>query len=243
MVHACRHQRQEERRSEIAGNRPDEYIFGQAGPAEQPDDAAGGIAEKRHDEDDVRHHAENHGEQRREDNVDGFRHDSADRFLHIGNQKCAGNDCQHAALAAAEHRIQRNGAVIQPHNGGDLIDAVQRGDHAQHAAQDGRAAELFRRAIACPRSEEGHHGGVDQPQNLVDKRPGAAFRIVRDRLRNERREAPAESGADDAGKQRDKDISDDSQSAPDPVSFHGFILLYITITILRTAQNSGSRAW
>ena len=224
-MHARGHQREKRGGSQVSGDRPDKDVLGQARPAEEPDDASGGIAEQGHDEHDIGDHAHEQGEQRRKDHVHGLGHDVADRLLHMGDQKRPRDDGQHAAFSAAEGRVQRDLGIVQAHNGGDLIDAVQRGDHAQHAAQDGRPSKAFRSAIAGPGGQEGHHGAVDQGQDLVNEGPDLIVPIVRYGLGYERGEARAESRADDAGEQRKKNVPYDSQRAPDPVPFHRSSLL------------------
>ena len=128
---------------------------------------------------------------------------------------------QYAAFSAAQYGIQRDIRVIEAQNAGDAVDPLQRSDHTQHTAQDRRAAKTLRRAVACPRGQESHHGSVDQGQNLVDKGPDAVEGKVRHRLRDERGETRAQSCADDAGEKGYKDIAYGSQGASDPGFFHG----------------------
>ena len=189
MVHARRHQRKKEGGRNIAGHGPHKDILGLAGLAEQPHDASGGIAKERHDKDYIGNHAEKHGEQRRKDHIDRPGHDGAYGLLHIGDQKSARDDGQHTAFSAAEDRIQRYLDIVKPHNGSNFVDAVQRGDHAQHTPKDRRGSKAFRRAVACPRGQVAHHGDVDEGQKLVDKSPQTVVRIVRHRLRYEGRKA------------------------------------------------------
>ena len=182
MVHTGRHHREEEGGGEIPGNGPNEDILRQACPAEKPHDPPGGVAEQRHDEDDIGNHAEEHRDQRRKDHIDRLGHSGTDRLFHRGDQKRARNDGQYAAFSAAKNRIQRNLAVVQPHDGRDLVDAVQRCDHAKHAAQDGRPSETLGCAVSCPCGQVAHHGGVDQREDLIKQRPDIAVCVVRYRL-------------------------------------------------------------
>ena len=219
-MHARRHQREEKGRGKITGDGPYENIPGQAGLAEKPDDASRGIAEQRHDKDNIGRHTQKHGEQRREDHVDGFGHDGTDRLFHIGDQKRTDNNRQNAAFPAVQNRLERNLTVIQAQDGRDRVDAAHARKHAEHTAEDGRAAEAFRSAIPGPGGQIGHHGGVDQREDLVDEGPDVVVLIVRYHLGDEGHGPSAEPGTDDAGKQRNKNVADHSQNIFHLVSFH-----------------------
>ena len=220
MVHAGRHKRKKQRGADVAGQNPNDRILRHAGPAEQLYDPAGGVTEQRHDENHVGRHTQKHGEQRRENHIDGLGHAGANGFFHIGDQQSAGDDGQNATLAAAQDGIQGDFGVVKAHEHGDEVDSLQRCDHTQHAAQNRRPAEALGSAVACPGGKEGHHGTVNQRQNLINEGPHGDIRIVRHGLRNERGDAGAESGTDDAGQQRDKNITDNSKPIADSEFIH-----------------------
>ena len=183
------------------------------------------------------------GEQRCENYINGSGHGRANRFFHKSDQKRPRNNSQYTALPAAKDRIQRDRTVIKAHDGGNPIDAVQRRDHAQHAAKDGCSSEAPGSAITGPGGQEGHHGVVDQRKDLVDKRPDVMFFKIRHGLRDERRGSAAKPGADDAGKQRNKNIADHFQSVPDSIPFHACSPMAALLrTSARTGPDKGSSA-
>ena len=236
VVHAAGHERQEHGRCHEPRDRPHPDVLRQAHRAQGPCDTARHVAEDGHDDQDVGHHADEHGQERREHDVEVGGHLLAQALLDGAHDEDAEDDGQHAALAGYQHRVERHVVVVEAQGAGYLVDARQGGDHAEHAAQDGRAAEALGRPVARPGGDVGHERDVDQDEHPVEQVPADDVGIVGNELGEQGREPRAQAGDDDAGDERHEDVGEHLQrpfEAAAPLGLCGGGLVRLPVGVAR----------
>ena len=208
MVHAHGHHGQEQGGGDVAGHDAHDEALTHADLLHDPAQAGGDVAGDGHDHQDVRHQADDEGQQRGEHDVQRLGHILADELLHIAQAPHADDSGQDAAAAGAQDGIQRLHFIVQTQDPGDRVDVAKAGDHAQHTAQDGGGAELLGGPVASPCRQVAQECGVDQGQKVVNDAPEGAFGIVGHHLGHQGSQARAQAGRDDAGQQGHKDVSE-----------------------------------
>ena len=140
--------------------------------------------------------------------ISGVNTMSRDSGIHLRTQRSILTR-HHApsTTACTQDGIQRHSLVEQTQNGRDLVDALQTGDHAQHTAQNGGAAELFGCAVADPCGQVAEEAGVHQTQQGADESQCGDVSVVRHHLTDQGVDAGAQTGSHNARDQGDKDIA------------------------------------
>ena len=206
VVHPHGHHGQEQGCAQVAADSADHRGGAHGHRAHDLHKARGDEARDGHHHQHVGHQGDNEGQQGGEDDVQGVGHLGADGPLNLAHAPHADDRSQHAAPAGPEDGVQGLGLVEQTHHLGDGVNAAQGGNHAQHAAQDGGAAELLRRPVARPSGQVGHEGGVNHAQEVGDKDQRGVLRAG-EQLAQQSVQAGAQARGDDAGDQGNKDIA------------------------------------
>ena len=208
MVHTHSDHGQEQSGGNITGNDAHDQDIAHAQLFNHPAQCGGNIAGSGHDDQDIGHEAQDHGDQRGEHDVQRFGHPLTHPALDLDKAPCAQHNGQHAAAACTQDGIQRHSLVEETQNGRDLVDTVQTGDHAQHTAQNGGAAELFGCAVADPCGQVAQEAGVHQTQQGADQSQCGDVGVVRHHLTDQGVDAGAQTGSHNARDQGDKDIAE-----------------------------------
>ena len=160
-----------------------------------------------HDDEHVACRANQHGDKRRADHLQHIWHVIVDDMLDLGQQEHADHHCQHTALARHENGAERGVGIVKPQERGDIVDVAHGRDHAQHAAEHRRAAELLGCAITCPGGEIRQQRLLDEEQQVVQASPENAVGIPGHQLLDDHRETAANARHDEAGNQGHKDAA------------------------------------
>ena len=215
MVHTHGHHGQEQSSSHITGNDADDQHIAHAQLLHDPAQCGGEVTGSGHDDQDVGDQADDQGADGGEHDVQRIRHTLADPLFHLSQDPNAQHSSQNAAAASAQDGIQRHRLVEQAQDLCDLVDAVQAGDHAQHAAQDGGSAKPLSSTVASPCRQISQECRVDQAQQVIHHTPEGALCPVGHDLADQRGKACAQTGGHNAGDQRNKDIAKGLEHALD----------------------------